>query len=136
MRGFIVAWLIGLTPTVGFAEGCSLEGGTTLVKVEAMNQMMLDRKVDRFSAMIKAELGGDVANQMGRLAEMYKDGFHGCATIAQRVDIGGMVQNVVFFNGKSAPLFIYWMAVAESDREVLLSFKFSTNLDEVMSALR
>jgi hypothetical protein len=136
MKAGLAAGLLCLLPTVVLAEGCRLEGGITVAEVEALNQMMLDLDVDRFSATIEKELGSTDAEQMRQIAEVYKDGFHGCTTIAQRVDLGGMVQNLVFFNGKTAPLFVYWMAVDDGERHVLMSFKFSTVLDDVMVALR
>jgi hypothetical protein len=73
---------------------------------------------------------------MSQLAEMYSGGFNGCATIAQRVDQGGMVQNLVMFDGKAAPLYLYWLAVKDCEREVILSFKFSTALDDMLAVLR
>ena len=132
----IAAGLLFLSPTAVVAEGCRLEDGIAVPAIESMNQMLLDLDVQGFAAAIQDELGGDVTEQMSQLAEMYKDGFHGCTTIAQRVDRGGMIQNLVFFNGKTAPMFVYWMAAEDGGRYVLLAFKFSTVLDDVMVALR
>jgi hypothetical protein len=136
MKVGVAAGLLCLAPTIALAEGCSLADGITVTKVEALNQMMLDLDIDRFSETVRQELGGDIADQMSQLSEMFQDGFHGCATIVQRVDRGGMVQNLVMFDGKVGPLYFYWAAVKEGEREVILFLRFSTSLGDVMAELR
>jgi hypothetical protein len=96
------------------AEGCALDGGKVIGRVEAMNQMVLDLDIPGLVAAIKQQVGIDVAADMGKVAEIFADGFNGCTTIAQRVDQGGMVQNVVMFDGKVGPLFGYVITVRKS----------------------
>ena len=42
MKAAILAGLVVLAPTLALAEGCALDGGTVIGRVEAMNQMVLD----------------------------------------------------------------------------------------------
>jgi hypothetical protein len=136
MKAGLVAGSLALMPALALAEGCALSGGVVLSKVEALNQLMLDLDLARFAARVEAELGGQITGEMTEVAEIYAEGFDGCVTFAQRVDQGGMVQNLVMFEGKTAPLYLYWLAVKEGEREVLMSLQFSTDLDDVMAKLR
>lgn len=136
MKAMIAAGLVSLAPAVALAEGCTLEGGVAVAKVEAMNQMMLELDVAGFVEAIKAEIGIDVAESLAGLSDLYSGGFEGCATIAQRSDLGGMVQNVVMFNGAAGPLFGYWLAVPQGDGHRVISFSLNTDLEKVMDNLR
>jgi hypothetical protein len=136
MKALIVAGLVSLAPTVAFAEGCALDGGTVVAKVEALNQRMLDLDVAGFVAAIKDEIGLDLGDSLSGVSEIFAAGFDGCATIAQRSDLGGMVQNVVMFNGKVGPLFAYWLAVPQGDGHRVISFTLDTDLEKVMANLR
>jgi hypothetical protein len=136
MKAAILAGLVVLAPTLALAEGCALDGGTVIGRVEAMNQMVLDLDIPGLVAAIKQQVGIDVAADMGKVAEIFADGFNGCTTIAQRVDQGGMVQNVVMFDGKVGPLFGYWLAVPQGNEHRIISFTFHTDLDQVMGHLR
>lgn len=136
MKAIIAAGIVSLAPSIALAEGCSLDGGVVVAKVEAMNQMMLDLDVAGFVAAIKAEIGLDLGDSLGGISEIYGAGFEGCETIAQRSDLGGMVQNVVMFNGKVGPLFGYWLAVPQGDGHRVISFTLNTDLEKVMENLR
>lgn len=136
MKSLIVAGLVSLVPSVVLAEGCTLEGGVVVAKVEAMNQMMMDLDVPGFVEAIKAEIGLDLGDSLTSVTEIYADGFEGCDTIAQRSDLGGMVQNVVMFNGRVGPLFGYWLAVPQGDGHRVISFTLNTDLEKVMENLR
>ncbi|KAF0116253.1 MAG: hypothetical protein FD150_423 [Rhodobacteraceae bacterium] len=136
MKAMIAAGLVCLAPTFALAEGCAPDGGTVVAKVEAMNQMMLDLDFAGFVSAIKTEIGIDLGTSLDGLPDIYGDGFDGCATIAQRTDLGGMVQNVVMFNGKVGPLFGYWLAVPQADGHRVISFTLNTDLEKVMENLR
>ncbi|MDP3195216.1 hypothetical protein [Tabrizicola sp.] len=136
MKALIVAGLVSLAPTVALSEGCVLEGGTVVAKVEAMNQMMLNLDVAGFVGAIKDEIGLDLGDSLSGVTDIYAAGFDGCETIAQRSDLGGMVQNVVMFNGKVGPLFGYWLAVPQGDGHRVISFTLDTDLEKVMGNLR
>ncbi len=136
MKALILAGLVSLAPTVALAEGCTLDGGVVVAKVEAMNQLMLDLDVAGFVAAIKEEIGLDLGDSLNGVAEIYSAGFDGCDTIAQRSDLGGMVQSVVMFNGKVGPLFGYWLSVPKGDGYRVISFTLNTDLEKVMANLR
>lgn len=136
MKAVIFAGLVAVAPSVAVAAGCAPDGGVVVEKVETMNQMMLDLDVSGFVAAIKTEIGIDLADSLNGLPGIYADGFEGCATIAQRSDLGGMVQNVVMFNGKAGPLYGYWLAVPNPDGHRVISFTLNTDLQIVMENLR
>lgn len=117
------------------AEGCAPKNGIAITKIEAMNQMMVNMDLQGFAAGILAEIGVDLTGSMGGVADIFANGFQNCATIAQRVDVGGMVQSVVVYNADVGPLFAYWMAVPASGDYRILSFTFDTELDAVLGKL-
>ncbi|MFP5480960.1 MAG: hypothetical protein ACLGIE_14940 [Alphaproteobacteria bacterium] len=136
MKAILVAGLLSIVPSLALAEGCAPEGGTTVAKVESMNQLMLDLDIAGFVAAIKTEIGIDLGTSLDGLSSIYGEGFTGCATIAQRSDLGGMVQNVVMFDAKVGPLFTYWLAVPQDGGHRVISFTLDTELEKVMAKLR
>jgi len=118
------------------AEGCSLEGGVTVPEIEALNQLILDKKFSNFAAEINRYIGVDVAAGMDQIGSLFADGFDGCATIAQRRDIGGMTQSVVEFYGTVGPLFGYWLSAERNGKFELISFNMNTELGTVLADLR
>lgn len=130
-----LAAALALGAAAAHAEGCAPEGGTVLPEVEALNQKILDKDFSGFAEGVKAHIGVDVAQAMNSVAQIFADGFDGCTTIAQRTDTGGMVQNVVVFDGKPGPLFGYWLAMSQNGKFRLLSFNIDTDLDAVMGKL-
>ena len=135
-KALVTAALLAISPFAAQAEGCAPLGGIEIAKVEAMNQMILDLNFSGFATAIKTEIGIDIKEDINSIAEIFGDGFDGCATVAQRSDTGGMVQNVVIFNGKPGPLFGYWLSIPTEDGYRLLSFTIHTDLGQVMSSLR
>lgn len=136
MKPIALAGLLALAPLAAHAEGCAPEGGVEVASFEAMNQLMLDSDFAGFAGAIQQAVGTDVAEAMGQIGSIFADGFDGCTTIAQRVDTGGMVQNLVVFHGKPGPLFGYWMGMPDGDGYRVLSFNINTDLDKVMSLMR
>ena len=116
-------------------EGCELADGMPSPEIEALNQLMLDLKFEDFSKALQAQANMNIDGVLASLTEDYAAGLTGCRTIAQRRDVGGMTQNLVFFRGKSGPLFLYWLYVQTGDEFQLLKFKLDSDLD-LMEVLR
>lgn len=131
-----ITGLLALLAGQAHAAGCAPEGGIEIAKIEAMNQMVLDMDFDGFARAIKDEVGIDIADGVKSVADIFTEGFVSCATIAQRKDLGGMVQNVVMFEAKVGPLFGYWLATPSGGDYKVVSFSLNTDLDEVMANLR
>ncbi len=100
-----------------------------------MNQLILDLKFEDFSKALQVQANTNIDSAVASLSEVYAAGFNGCRTIAQRRDVGGMTQNLVFFRGKAGPLFLYWLYLETGDEFQLLQFKLDSDLD-LMEVLR
>jgi hypothetical protein len=118
------------------AEGCTLDGGVMIPEIEALNQLILDKKFSEFAGEINSYIGVDVAAGMDQIGTIFSAGFDGCATIAQRRDIGGMTQSVIEFYGTVGPLFGYWLSAERNGEFELISFNMNTELDTVLADLR
>lgn len=136
MKTFVVAGFLALGAAAARAEGCPPDGGIAIDTVEAMNQMILENDFSGFSVAIKEKLGIDPSGGFGEIETIFKDGFTGCATVAQRTEVGGLVQNLVVFNGKRFPLYGYWLAIPEGAGYRVLSFNINTSLDQVAESFR
>lgn len=136
MKRFSAAGLLALGAVAAHAEGCPPEGGIEIAKVEAMNQLLLDKDFEALTKAINDEIGAGIEKPMAAIASLFSEGFDGCSTIAQRTDLGGMVQNVVIFRGKPGPLFAYWLSIPQADGYRILSFTINTSIGEVLSELR
>lgn len=118
-----------------FAQGCEIEGGESEPMIEAFNQLILEQKFDAFAAEMQAKANMNVSGAMESVASAYAAGFTGCATIAQRRDVGGLTQHLVLFKGKAGPLFVYWLYAGAGEDTVLLQFKLDSDL-EILEKLR
>ncbi|MFT4151487.1 MAG: hypothetical protein QM656_14905 [Paracoccaceae bacterium] len=136
MTRLTLAVVLTLAAAPALAAGCPPKDGLVLEQVEALNQMIVDRDFSGFVAGIRKHLGTDVAAPMAGIEQIFKDGFDGCTTIAQRVDTGGMVQHIVVFHGKAGPLFGYWLAMNRGEGAQILRFNINTDIDAVMAALK
>ncbi|MGL4238015.1 hypothetical protein [Tabrizicola sp.] len=136
MKAIVTLGLLALGPVAAHAEGCAPDEGIAVPEIEAMNQLLLNKDFDGFSAAVEEVIGIKITGDMKPVAEIFVEGFDGCATIVQRVDVGGMVQHVVVFNGKPGPLYGYWMAIPRDDGVRIMSFIVHTDLDKVMMLLR
>ena len=101
MKALIVAGLVSLAPTVAFAEGCALDGGTVVAKVEALNQMMLELDVAGFVAAIKDEIGLDLGESLSGVSEIFAAGFDGCW--GKPVDLQAILAELARRSGQPVP---------------------------------
>ncbi len=74
----------------------------------------------------------------GQLEAMVPQGFDGCTTIVQRVDTGGMVQEVTIFNmpNNAGPLSLYMVAAPIDGKLTPLLFNYNSAVDEVLDKMR
>lgn len=72
------------------------------------------------------------------LSALAPDGFDGCTTIAQRVDTGGMVQEITLFDlpGDQGPLSLYMAAGPVEGELTVLLFSFNGKLSVILDKLR
>lgn len=75
---------------------------------------------------------------IGSLREAFPNGFVSCQTVVQRVDMGGMVQEITTFNirGIQAPMAIYLMALPTRGALEISFVTFDTTMSAVLDQLR
>ncbi len=136
MKRIAMAAMLVLSAPMAWAEGCPPRDGATIPEVEAMNQMLLDLDFNGFAATVKQQVGTDISASMPGAAELFAKGFIGCTTVVQRRDIGGLVQNLVYFDSSVGPLFVYWRVVPVGAAHRLISFSVNTDMDKVFDHLQ
>lgn len=136
MRPLILTALLSVWAVSAEAEGCPSDGVVAVPVVEALNQKMLKGDFSGFAAGVSKEIGRDFGDAFDALARIFSQSFDTCSTIAQRIDTGGMIQNVVTFKRGNDYLFAYWLISREGNRFQILNFNVNTDLVEVMSSLR
>ncbi len=127
----ILAALLAATAGTAHAQACAFSGDTVQPDIDSFNQMMLDDRYDDFTAAMQASMGTDLTETMAQLVQIYPGGFSACTTIAQRSDVGGMVQELVIFDSANGPLFIYWAYVAGPDGFRLLAYSIDSDSDAI-----
>lgn len=132
----LAAALFCVTAGLAHAEGCAPVGGETVPEVEALNQLVVDSDFDGLSAKVGDYLGVNLGNAMLPIASVFKDGFTGCTTVAQRRDVGGLVQSMVVYHGAIGPLFGYWMSMTGPEGFALLTFEINTDLAVVTGYMK
>ena len=79
---------------------CTLNGVEPLPVLEAAKAALLKGKYHEFYRLATPYVP-DARSQypalMGRLAELFPNGFPRCSTVLQRRDVGGMVQEITMF---------------------------------------
>lgn len=76
---------------------------------------------------------------MGPLAELFPDGFPRCATVLQRRDAGGMVQEITMFGmepPRTGMVSIILTAVPFNDEPEIISFVFNSAIGPVLDELK
>ncbi len=98
-------------------------------EIQAMNQLLLDRRFEEFAGQVQAMANMNIDGPMQAVGEAFADGLDDCATLLQRQDIGGLTQELVMYRSSVGPLFLYWMYAATGDGFTLLQFKLDSGLD-------
>lgn len=125
-----------LSGGLAHAQGCPPVGGETIAEIEELNQLVVDSKFEDLEARVGTYLGMDMDNMMFPLASIYADGFTGCTTVAQRSEVGGLVQTMVVYDGAVGPLFGYWMSMTGVTGFRLLTFDLNTDLTVVTDRMK
>jgi hypothetical protein len=131
-----LAVAVAVVATAARSEPCDLSGGVEVPEIEELNQMVLRQDNAAFKARASALLDQQLGAGVQSLFDIYAEGFDHCATIAQRVDAGGMMQSVVLFDGTSGPLFAYWLSVPQGGKFRLLEFNLNSDIDKILSQMR
>ena len=118
------------------AEGCPPKDGKVIPVVEEMNALIVAGKFQPFVEEARSVMGVDWSEAIDPLAAAFSGGFKGCTTIAQRVETGGMVQEIVTFDTGSVPLFAYWMIIPTASGDLPVHFMFASDVEEAMQLLR
>ena len=73
-----------------------------------------------------------------QLMGLFPDGFESCQTVAQRRDVGGMVQEVSTFNiaGQSSPMSLNLLAMPIRGEMQISLITFNTRMGAVLEELR
>ncbi|MEM8579004.1 MAG: hypothetical protein AAGF60_14235 [Pseudomonadota bacterium] len=120
---------------------CDMGGAEVVPVMEPAKAAFLAGEFDRFAELTTTimrdgpALFGDATE---RLKTLFPSGFESCQTIAQRRDMGGMVQEVTTFNirGNTAPMSIYLLAAPLRGEMQISYVNFNTTMNDVLDSLR
>ncbi|WP_171175824.1 hypothetical protein [Ruegeria sp. HKCCD8929] len=117
---------------------CPAEGGQTFALFETAKLDFLKGDYKSFHAHIATLISGtDYEKLFNPLILGAPDGFSGCTTVLQRVETGGMVQELVLYElPNGVPLGLYLLAAPVRGELSFLSFQFSTSIGDVLDELR
>jgi hypothetical protein len=120
---------------------CSMEAAEAVPVFETAKALF--RKGDylafyNLSTPLVLERDAKFDTLMGGIAQAVPDGFEGCATVLQRRDDGGMVQEVSLFllPEKRGTIGLYMMAAPLSGDMRVIVYSYSTDIGEVLSSVR
>lgn len=75
---------------------------------------------------------------LGKLTQIVPDGFDSCQVIAQRRDVGGMIQEVSTFSapGELQPVSLYLLVMPVRDEMIVGQVNFNTSVGPVIGSLK
>jgi hypothetical protein len=117
---------------------CAFTGPTVFPEMEAAKAAFRTGDYPGFFKLV-GELMGDTDGTalMADLAASVPDGFESCTTIAQREDVGGLVQEVTLFSLSDGRGYIalHMQSALVDGRRVVLQFGFNSTLTKVLDDL-
>lgn len=122
-------------PAFAEAPVCALATGTPIPEIEALNALVLAGKFDEITQTLSVRMGGLAPDLLDALAAAYPQPFTSCTTLVQRGDDGGLVQEIVAFEGVQ-PLFVYWVSGPFAGAVGPLNFNMNSNFVEVLQSLQ
>ncbi len=131
-----------IAPLVALAETvCEMGDATPYPVIEEAKAAFLASEFSEFSQQVTALMShqrAPVDSALKQLEEIVPRGFDSCATILQRVERGGMVQEIATFNvrGGAFPVAVYFLAIPIRDDMGIALFNFNTTLEEVLDSIR
>lgn len=119
-------------------EPCPPAGGQAFAVLEAAKSEFLTGDYAAFHGRLARFIRGtDFQQLFNPLIVAAPQGFPSCTTVLQRVETGGMVQEVILFElSDGFPLGLYLLAAPVRGELSFLSFKYSTSIGDVMDELR
>ncbi|MEM7320982.1 MAG: hypothetical protein AAF408_18405 [Pseudomonadota bacterium] len=134
----ILAFISLLSAPAFAQERCPPENGTKFELLEGAKFDFLTGDYKAFHAKVSVVISGlDYEKLFNPLILGAPEGFGACTTVLQRVETGGMVQEVVLFEmPNGVPLGVYMLVAPVRGELQFLSFKFSTSIGDVMDELR
>lgn len=132
--GLIAATFCAL-PAFADVPVCALAEGTAIPEIEALNALVLAAKFDEVTQALSVRMGGLAPDLLAGVAAAYPQPFTSCTTLVQRTEIGGLVQEIVVFEG-AQPLFVYWVSGPLSGEIGPLSFNMNSTFGEVLQSLQ
>ncbi len=121
-------------PALAQDAACTLAGGTPIAEVEAVNALVKAANFDELSAALAVTINGLAPDVFDGLKGAYPEPFTSCTTLVQRLDVGGLSQHVVVFEGAN-PLFVYWAAAPYAGQSGVVSFNMDSTFGPVMEML-
>jgi len=137
LRSLLIAATLAAGPALAQSE-CPPEGGIQVPLLETAKQDFLTGDYRGFHEKITTVIRNtDYDELFNPLIVSVPDGFSTCSTILQRVETGGMVQEVILYQlPGGTTLGVYLMAGPVDGRMHVLSFQFSTAIGDVLEKLR
>ncbi len=143
ITGAMLSGLLGLAgPALAETAPCALNGVEPLPVLEAAKAAFLKGKYHEFYRLATPYVP-DARSQypalMGRLAELFPNGFPRCSTVLQRRDVGGMVQEITMFAIEppdTGMISIILTAVPFNDEPEIVAFVFNSAIGPVLDELK
>lgn len=130
-----------LTSSCAVAEPlCEMGDAKPVDAFEAVKAAFFAGDFERFAEIGTAHINGGPASLGGgvmQLSAAFPNGFESCQTIVQRVDVGGMVQEITTFNvaGQTRPIAVYMLGAPVRGDIQITDLTFDTTLRAVLDDL-
>lgn len=143
MTRFLTAAAFAICGSTAHAQTapCVMNDAEVFPEVEAAKTQFLKSDHEAFIDTLRVSMGDNadaLVRPMEQLSIVFPNGFDRCQTIVQRVDRGGMVQDVTVFEDDNSPfpIALYLLAFPAGDRMVIGFMNFNTEMGEVLDELK
>ncbi len=140
------ALAVALTATISspaFAQDsvCDPAGGQVIAEFEEAKDKFLRGNFVGFQQVMAKTLGKSteaLKQPLQRLSSALPDGFTACHIIAQRIDVGGVVQEVVAFDMEQSkfPITLYLLGIPTKDGLLIGNVSFDANPSNVLDKFK
>ncbi|WP_299294598.1 hypothetical protein [uncultured Tateyamaria sp.] len=142
MRTFFRAAALAFLPLPALAAPvCDMRGAEPLEVFETAKAAFLKGDFKSFAQVTTTLVKGGPAafgEAVGSLEGLFPNGFESCQTVVQRIDVGGMVQEISTFNikGLKGPMSVYLLALPTRGSLEISYVTFDTTMSKVLNELR
>jgi hypothetical protein len=139
LRAALVLCCLASPGAAQITPACAFTGPTVFPEMEAAKAAFLAGDYPGFFTLVGELMPNtDGTALMAELAASVPDGFASCTTIAQREDVGGLVQEVTLFSLSDGQGYIglYMQSALADGRRLVLQFSFNSTLTAVLDDLR